>query len=83
MVTDLLREGAQLMLVGMGVVFFLLGMMVLAVKAMSRFAALFPEPAVAVSEPSLIQGSASSDAEVIAAISASIHAHRAGVGRKE
>ncbi len=82
MVTDLLREGAQLMLVGMGVVFFLLGMMVLAVKAMSRFAALFPEPAVA-AEPSLIQGSASSDAEVIAAIAASIHAHRTSVGMKE
>ena len=83
MVADLLKEGAQLMLVGMGVVFSLLGLMVLALKGMSRFAALFPEPAVAASEPSSIQGSAGSDAAVITAITASIHAHRAGVGRKE
>ena len=68
MVTDLLKEGAQLMLVGMGVVFSLLGLMVLAVKGMSRFAALFPEPAVAASEPSSIQGSTGSDAAMIAAI---------------
>jgi len=83
MVIDLLREGVQLMLVGMGVVFSLLGLMVLSVKGMSRFAALFPETELTVSAPSSMQGSEGTDAPVIAAITASIHAHRTGVGRTE
>ncbi len=73
---DLLRQGLELMLVGMGVVFCLLGLLVLAIKAMSRLAAMFPEPVLEIATPH----PAVDDPELIAAITASIHAHRAGVG---
>jgi oxaloacetate decarboxylase gamma subunit len=73
---DLLRQGIELMLVGMGVVFSLLGLLVLAIKAMSRLAAMFPEMVLAppISPPVV------DDSELIAVITASIHAHRAGAG---
>ena len=73
---DLLRQGIELMLVGMGVVFSLLGLLVLAIKGMSRLAAMFPETVLvpAISPPIV------DDSELIAVITASVHAHRAGAG---
>jgi oxaloacetate decarboxylase gamma subunit len=73
---DLLRQGIELMLVGMGVVFSLLGLLVLAIKGMSRLAAMFPEPVPEIATPR----PTFDDPELIAAITASIHAHRAGLG---
>ncbi len=64
------------MLVGMGVVFSLLGLLVLAIKGMSRLAAMFPEPVPEIATPR----PTFDDPELIAAITASIHAHRAGLG---
>ena len=76
---DLLRQGIELMLVGMGVVFSLLGLLVLAIKVMSRLAAMFPEPVMEPAPPPFV----GNDPELIAAITASIHAHRAGVGSRK
>jgi oxaloacetate decarboxylase gamma subunit len=72
---ELLREGAQLMLVGMGVVFVFLTLLVFAVKGMSRFAiavagrAELPD----VPAPSGVQGN---ETELIAAVTSAVHAHR-------
>jgi oxaloacetate decarboxylase (Na+ extruding) subunit gamma len=79
--TDLLMSGLELMLLGMAVVFVLLGMLVLAAMAMSRIVARWePLPAPAVSGP---PGEVSDEVEQIVAATAAVHAYRTrwGAGR--
>lgn len=67
---DLLSDGLQIALYGMTAVFALLGCLVVALMGMSRLANAL-EPAV----PADSLGPAD-DAELMAAISAAIHAHQ-------
>ncbi|MHA6494613.1 OadG family protein [Pseudomonas borbori] len=80
--SELLLEGVELMLFGMGFVFTFLLLLVLVIRVMSRVIDSFasktpipvaqtPKPAAAVGEPS---------AEVLAAIQSAIHQHRARCG---
>jgi len=66
MESDLLAQGVELMIVGMGTVFVFLSLLVLAMNLMSALAARL-EPAVAPDAPS---------ADEVAAISAAIARHR-------
>ena len=78
----MLKEGLQVMLLGMSLVFFLLSLIVVAVQVMSLIVSRYgqPLPELAPREP--IFDKSGSDSEVKAIISASIHAHRAGVRKK-
>jgi len=71
--TALLNSGLELMLVGMGIVFAFLSMLVFAIKGMSALILRhFPDaPAVARSKPE-----AKADQDTIAAISAAVHHYR-------
>ncbi len=69
--TEVLGEGVQLMLAGMGVVFVLLTLLVLAVKGMSRLALAVGPPAAAPEAPVDVGGT-----ELIAVISAAVTAYR-------
>jgi oxaloacetate decarboxylase gamma subunit len=71
----ILGEGVRLMLAGMGVVFVLLTLLVLAVKGMSRLA-LAVGPPVPVPDASGASGVAGNGTELIAAISAAVAAYR-------
>lgn len=73
--TEVLGEGVRLMLAGMGVVFVLLTLLVLAVKGMSRLALAVGPPAAAPDAPA----TASVDVggtELVAVISAAVTAYR-------
>ncbi|WP_068828096.1 OadG family protein [Pseudomonas sp. BMS12] len=74
---DLLLEGVELMLFGMGIVFTFLILLVFAIRLMSRLVArLAPEPApLAVATPAI--PSAPVDPDTLAAIQAAIRQHRA------
>ena len=79
---DLLKEGLHVMLLGMSLVFFLLSLIVAAVKVMSLIVSRYEQPL-----PELVPREATSDksghdSEVKAVISASIHAHRTGAGKE-
>ena len=67
---DLLRDGLQIAVLGMTAVFVLLGCLVVALGGMSRLARAL-EPAAPTGSP----GQAD-DSELLAAISAAIHAHQ-------
>ncbi len=73
----MLREGVELMLTGMTVVFSLLILLVFALKAMSNLALSIHGPV-----PSETRGPAPSVAgdgeEIVAAITAGVHAYRKG-----
>ena len=80
---DLLKEGFQVMLLGMSLVFFLLSLIVAVVKAMSLIVSRYEEqplPELGRREPTFDKSG--NDSEVKAVISASIHAHRTGVGKE-
>ena len=70
--TEVLGEGVRLMLAGMGVVFVLLTLLVLAVKGMSRLALAVGPPAPVADAPADGGGGT----ELIAAISAAVTAYR-------
>jgi len=71
MTADLLGQGLELMLVGMGTVFVFLSALVLATTLMSRLVVRFEgEP------PATGAGGGADEAEEVAAISAAIAAHR-------
>ena len=72
--TGVLGEGVQLMLAGMGVVFVLLTLLVLAVKGMSRLALAVGPPAVP--EAPAATGVEGGGTELIAVISAAVTAYR-------
>lgn len=73
---DLISAGIELMLIGMGIVFAFLAMLIVAVNAMTRLLHRFyPEQPIA----DQTQSAASThhtDAGVIAAISAAVHQYR-------
>ena len=73
--TEVLGEGVRLMLAGMGVVFVLLALLVLAVKGMSRLALAVGPPAPAADAPAAV-GVDGGGTELIAAISAAVTAYR-------
>ncbi|WPC06526.1 OadG family protein [Pseudomonas benzenivorans] len=81
--SQLLLEGVELMLFGMGFVFVFLALLILSIRLMARllerFAAPVPQRAVAAPVPT--RASAQDPApEVLAAIQAAIHQHRARRG---
>lgn len=83
--TDLLTEGVELMLIGIGCVFLFLTLLVYAIRGMSLLIARFvPEPiAPAATTPGLRpQTTATADvsADLVAAIQAAIHQHRSKRG---
>lgn len=73
--TGIIGEGVRLMLAGMGVVFVLLALLVLAVKGMSRLALAAAPPAPVPDAPAAA-GVDGSGAELIAAIGAAVAAYR-------
>ena len=73
--TEVLGEGVRLMLAGMGVVFVLLTLLVLAVKGMSRLALAVGSPAPMPDVPA-VPGVEGSGTELVAAISAAVTAYR-------
>lgn len=91
---EMFQQGLQLMLVGMGVVFALLALLVFAVKGMSRLAQVIqpdqpeplrPEPSRRPAEMSMKlagYGGIGGDPQLIAAVAAAIHIHRAGARRR-
>ena len=76
MPSDLLRQGVELMLAGMGVVFSLLGLLVLALKVMSRVAAMLEPPLTVAETSGGGPGREVDDPELIAAVTAAIRANR-------
>jgi len=82
--TDLLMEGVELMLIGIGCVYLFLTLLVYAIRGMSVLIARFaPEPHPVASAPSpRPQTTASADVspDLIAAIQAAIHQHRSKRG---
>ena len=78
-VSEMLAEGINLMLIGMGVVFVFLSALVVSVMLMSRIANAIHDPiAATATDPQLIQGPGfgSNQAEIIAAITSAIHQYR-------
>ncbi len=73
--TGVLGEGVRLMLAGMGVVFVLLTLLVLAVKGMSRLALAVGPPALVPDAPAA-PGVEGSGTALIAAITAAVAAYR-------
>jgi oxaloacetate decarboxylase gamma subunit len=83
--SELLLEGVELMLFGLGTVFLFLILLVLIIRVMSwvieRFAAKTPVP-VSSASPSFAAKAAADNpsADVLAAIQSAIHQHRARRG---
>jgi oxaloacetate decarboxylase (Na+ extruding) subunit gamma len=71
-VSDLLLQGVNLMLLGMGIVFTFLAVLVVALNGMSRLAASLAGPEA----PEAGADSGVDDAELIAVISAAINRYR-------
>ena len=70
---SILEQGLDLMLYGMGTVFVFLTVLVFATRAMSALVGRFePEPAPVATQPP----AAAADEQLLAVISAAIHAHR-------
>ncbi len=82
--SELLLEGVELMLFGMGFVFVFLVLLVLAIRVMSRlidaFAPHTPTPVASSGVPGAKLASQEADAELLAAIQSAIHQHRARRG---
>lgn len=78
-VAELLRDGLTVTLLGMGVVFVLLGLLVLIVTGMSRLAHALegatPPEAAPAAAPS---GPVHANQELISAITAAVHRYRRG-----
>jgi sodium pump decarboxylase gamma subunit len=75
--TEMLGDGVRLMLLGMVVVFSLLSLLVLAVKAMSLLALSIEGPAAVRNVPHT-EAPHVENSELVAAVTAAIHAHRKG-----
>lgn len=77
--SQLLLEGVELMLFGIGFVFAFLVLLILCIRLMSYLAGRFvtePAPRVAAAQVA----SSETDADILAAIQAAIHQHRARRG---
>ncbi len=74
----LFGEGVGLMMTGMGAVFVLLALLVVAVQGMSRLARAVGGPPVSASAPgpAIVDGA---DTELAAAVTAAVTAYRKGV----
>ncbi len=81
--SQLLLEGVDLMLMGMGSVFFFLALLVISIRLMARaierFAPAAPARAIATPAPVKVGGDMPGP-DVIAAIQSAIHQHRARRG---
>ena len=80
---DIVAQGAELMLYGMGTVVLFLALLVVATTAMSRLVSLYfpdPEPPTvpARQASSRAQTAATVDPQLVAVIGAAIHQHRSG-----
>jgi oxaloacetate decarboxylase gamma subunit len=78
--SDLLLEGVELMFIGMGTVMVFLVMLIYAIRMMSVLVQRFaPEPVApaVTSRPSRAPAPDSASPDVVAAIQAAIHQHRA------
>ena len=73
---ELLQQGVQLMLLGMGVVFALLALLVLALKVMSHLAGMLEPPRAVTETSGGGPGNSIDDPELIAAVTAAIRANR-------
>ncbi len=82
--SQLLLEGVELMLFGMGFVFFFLALLILSIRVMARLLERFAPPVALSSVPAArAPARPTSDEiapEVLAAIQAAIHQHRARRG---
>lgn len=76
--TNLMTEGFNLMLMGMGFVFAFLTLLVIATTLMSKTILRFskPEPVAKPVKPAASTKTQGKNTELIAAISAAIHLHR-------
>ncbi|NQD95091.1 oxaloacetate decarboxylase [Pseudomonas sp. CrR25] len=81
--SQLLLEGVELMLMGMGSVFFFLALLILAIRLMARLIERFvptaPLRVPAVSSP-VQQAGNELEADILVAIQSAIHQHRARRG---
>lgn len=78
-ITDLLVKSSQLMLVGMGVVFAFLSLLILATKTLSSLVIKFqgiPEPVTNKPRAASPQANGEIAPQTVAAISAAIHQYR-------
>lgn len=75
---NLMTEGFNLMLIGMGFVFSFLTLLVIATTLMSKTILFFskPEPLTIPRQKIVSSSSVTTNTEIIAAISAAIHLHR-------
>lgn len=79
--SQLLLEGVELMLMGMGAVYFFLALLVLAIRLMARLIERFvPAPAVRAAASPVKLTAQGPAPEVLAAIQSAIHQHRARRG---
>lgn len=74
--TELMMSGIELMVVGMGIVFLFLAMLVLAMNLMSALVQRYFPDAPPAANPMRPVASTGTDASVIAAISAAVHQYR-------
>lgn len=74
-ITDLLTTGVELMLLGMGIVFGFLILLVFTLKLMSWLAGRFLSPQMPAPAPAAVQPAAA-DANLIAVISAAVARYR-------
>ena len=73
--TELMSRGIELMLVGMGIVFLFLTMLVVAINMMSSLVQrFFPDAPTLVATATTVTGGI--DKSIIAAITAAVHQHR-------
>lgn len=77
---DLMIAGVELMVLGMGIVFFFLVLLVFTLKGMSRLACRYATPDTTDVEPARENGS--QDGEIVAVISAAINRYRHQHGKK-
>lgn len=81
--SQLLLEGVELMLFGMGSVFLFLVLLIFAIHLMARLLARFAPAALAPAANVVVPAKAAAhqpDADVLAAIQSAIHQHRARRG---
>ncbi len=74
--TELMMSGIELMVVGMGIVFLFLAMLVLAMNLMSALVQRYFPDAPPAASPVRPTSGTGTDASVIAAISAAVHQYR-------
>lgn len=77
---ELLLEGVELMLLGMGIVFLFLVLLVIVIRGMSYLVERFFPPTVSVPVVPVANRTQEPSADVLAAIQSAIHQHRARRG---